>query len=161
MIKYPDDKLLQRERVCLVFSSRWLSITAGKSRQLFRAPSCIAFKSRERRNACLHACMPACLPLRLCLFVGLTRSQDPATRTGPPPPHSRWVCPPHLGNFHTGLPTGQPNLDTPLFLGYVSLTVVNLTIANRAAEATDCSPVLFSKSSRFCLDTMFSEMLLC
>lgn len=83
MIKYPDDKLLQRERVCLVFSSRWLSITAGKPRQLFRAPSCITFKSRERRNACLHACMPTAEFVLVCWSHSFT-VQDPATRTGPP-----------------------------------------------------------------------------
>lgn len=116
--------------------------------------------SRAERKG-MHVCMPACLPLSLCLFVGPTRSQFRTQPLGRGPPHSRWVCPPHLGNFHTGLPTGQPDLDTPLLLGDVSLTVVNLTIANRAAEAIDCSPVLFSKSSRFCRDTMFSEVLLC
>lgn len=82
VIKYPDDKLLQRERVCLVFSSRWLFITAGKSRQLFRAPSCITFKSREREG--MHTCMPTCLLLSLCLFVCPTLSQFRTQPLGQP-----------------------------------------------------------------------------
>lgn len=126
----------------------------------YSEPLAVSHSRAEREG--MHACMPACLHayrcVCACLLVSLVRRTQPVGRGLP---HSRWVCPPHLGNFHTGLPTGQPDLDTPLFLGYVSLTVVNLSIANRAAEATDCSPVLFSKSSRFCRDTMFSAMLLC